>query len=139
MFHSQNYEFNHTVIAPMKTEDRYKLYDWFKSDFTPENIDKNKIQIDAEISKYGVLIKYNTQNIDDLYLITMRDGKQTKLKLNSKESSILDKDVFSFNQIEYHIEDEEGNAVSNSISMRPKDYLVNLLNSEIVSKKKWYV
>ena len=69
----------------------------------------------------------------------MRDGKQTKLKLNSKESSILDKDVFSFNQIEYHIEDEEGNAVSNSISMRPKDYLVNLLNSEIVSKKKWYV
>lgn len=138
-FDYQNYEFNHTVIAPMKAEDRYKLYDWFKSDFTPENIDKNKIQIDAEISKYGVLIKYNTQNIDDLYLITMRDGKQTKLKLNSKESSILDKDVFSFNQIEYHIEDEEGNAVSNSISMRPKDYLVNLLNSEIVSKKKWYV
>ena len=54
--------------------------------------------------------------------------------------NLQDYDIFKYDEIEYYVASENGEILTDFVKIRPKDYLINTLNNELVStKKKWYV
>ena len=50
---------------------------------------------------------------------------------------LTDKDVFNYEEITYIVKSDD---LYEEITIRPKDYLINLINNEITSgKRKWFV
>ena len=137
-------EENHILTQPNHTIERYIAYDYFKSDNLPRSITSNEeLDFNLELNKFGVFLsfdakKYKTYNI---FKITKHDFKLLDtIKEENGISLVKDTDVFQFDEIEYYIANENEERISIIKKVRPKDYLINLLNNEVLSsKKKWLV
>ncbi|MBR6779129.1 MAG: transglycosylase domain-containing protein [Clostridia bacterium] len=137
-------ENNHRIVSPTTNIQRYIAYDYFKTDYPPEVIIPYDItNLKVTIDKFGANICFDAQKNINYKLCKITNGTK-KILLDIKEKqetlSLIDNDIFGFENIEYYIEDIDGNIISNCVNIRPKDYLVDLLNNQILKgKKKWYV
>ena len=63
-------------------------------------------------------------------------------KIDNKNGKVVitDKNVFRDTSISYYIKDNLSNLLTKETIIKPKDYIINKLNNEIMnSKKKWPV
>ena len=135
---------NHVLVTPKHNIERYINYDYFKADFPPKNIDFiDEINLEAYITRKGIELTFEPKKH-----LSYKLFKQTKDNLSSIQEisntcdqvRVCDGNVFNHEEIEYYITDENGKIISQIVKLRPKDYLINQLNNEIISsKKKWLV
>jgi hypothetical protein len=67
-------------------------------------------------------------------------GNEIIYSTNGKNDNLVyvDKFAFNFEDIEYVIEEDHN--IIGSVTVRPKNYLINhLTNQMLISKKKWWV
>lgn len=137
-------ETNHILVNPNHSIERHIAYDYFKDDNLPQNIEiKNNVDLDLEINKSGISVNFETKKYNT-YNIYKSTGNEIILIDSIKEKNgkqvIIDNNIFKYDEIEYYITNENNELISKTIKIRPKDYLINLLNNEVLSnKKKWLV
>lgn len=134
---------NHRIISPTKNIERYIVYDYFKTDNKPIEIKiSNNLDLSVSMSKMGANISFTAQKNKEYKLYRKIDDNEEvidNVKEKSEKVSVIDNNIFKYDKITYYLLDEQNNA-SEQITIRPKDYLMNLLNSEISkNKRKWYV
>jgi len=135
---------NTTLIAkPNHDIERFKDYDYFKQDNLPIEIKDNfQVNLNVNMDKMGATITFNAKKCC-LYNIFKKTSKGMILLDSVREKQglicIKDNDVFNYNLVEYLITDQNEN-ILDAISVKPKEFLITLLNNEIFSnKKKWLV
>ena len=139
------FEVNHRLVKPNHTNERYIAYDYFKKDNIPIEIENiiDKVDINLNVEKNGVFISFTSlRNVEYKLYKEINDKKILIASIKDKTDlfEILDNDVFQFEAIKYYIENENNQKISEIYTVRPKDYLVNLLNNQILSgKNKWYI
>ncbi len=134
---------SHILVSPNHNIERYIAYDYFKNENAPQIKASDEFDFDISIDKYGVTIHLNTKKYLN-YNIFKKTKQETKLLKTitdlSGDNIILDKDVFAYDEIEYYITNNNGEILGKNKKVRPKDYLINILNNELLSsKKKWLV
>jgi len=137
-------ESEHILCKPNHNKERYVAYDYFKLDNLPQVTEfSNKANMQVEVSKVGANISFEGKKYNNYHVIKNTDkGKFTISTIKEKNGivSVIDHDIFSYNLIEYYLEDDFGNIISNSIKIRPKDYLINYFNDiSLSNKRKWQV
>jgi len=138
------YETNHRIVAPMQSLERYIGYDYFKVGNPPQVIETNdELDLNVDIEKSGAKISFLTSKNVEYYLcrkINTSTDILTKIKDNNGIFEFVDYDIFSYDEIEYFVQDNFGNKISNTVKIRPKDYLITMLNNSVTSGKyKWYI
>jgi len=137
-------EETNTLYTPNHDIERYIAYDYFKQDNPPKlPIVENNITLSATIEINGANLTFKPNTLNNYNLIK-KINTQTKTIAQVKDTynltEIIDNDIYSHEEISYYVTDFNNNIVSNIVLIRPKDYLINILNSEILSgKKKWLV
>lgn len=132
---------NRRLISPSsQLSERYIAYDYFKSDFKPAQatIDSLTKPI-VNVTKHGAKISFYTENNND-YVLYRIINNQTEIVSTeySENYEFIDKNIFEYDEISYFY--SCNGEKSESVTIRPKDYLVNMFNNEILNgKKKWYV
>ncbi len=134
---------NHLVVTPNHNLDRYIAYDYFKIDNKPAQPNSNdNINIDVQIDKLGSIISFDSKKYANYNVYKEnKDGKSLVANVCEKSGKVelIDKNIFKHDEITYYIENDLGEK-SNVIKVRPKDYLIGLLNNELSSgKKRWSV
>lgn len=135
-------EDNHRIVAPTTNIERYIKYDYFKVDNAPQQLDdKTDLHFGVTINKYGANIQFNAHRNNNYTIY--KNSKEQKILFEVKEKSgeikYLDGDAFKEKEIEYCIVDSNGK-VLDTVKIRPKDYLINQLNNEVLNnKKRWFV
>lgn len=138
------YENNHRVISPTQESERYIAYDYFKITNPPPIIEaNNETDLNIELSRLGIDLSFDSKK-NKIYNVYRKYNNNKKLIQSIKDSSgniqLKDTNIFSFDSLDYFIENEKGEVISEIKTVRPKDYLVNLLNNNITNgKHKWYV
>ncbi len=135
-------EKNHRVVAPNHDIDRYIAYDYFKLDNKPIVIDSaENIELEVSIDRKSAKLTFNADKYKKYYIYKQIKDSTSLLgtvKDNVGTIEIEDKDIYNYDEISYYI--IEGENCSNNVVIRPKDYLINLLNNEFLSgKKRWLV
>ena len=139
------YESKHIILQPNHDIERYTDYDYFKIDNIPKYAGDNILDLNLKVgvTKMGAIISFDAKKCCKYNILKQTNkGKSviTTIKDQTGLININDKDIFIYDYIEYSIEDEQGNLISKSVKIKPQDYLINLLNNEIISsKKKWLV
>lgn len=136
-------EENHILVSPTQALDRFIAYDYFKTDNAPiQNNYDQMFDMNINLDKTGANINFKAKKnrIYNIYKIVDENEVLLKtIKEQSGDINILDADIFKDEEIEYFIKDNQDHK-SDVVKIRPKDYLINYLNSQIISgKKKWYV
>lgn len=138
------YETQHIVAQPQSALERYIGYDYFKTDNQPkEVISKDQLSFNVSLDKTGVALSFYADISKNYKIIKSTDNNTHLLEsIDSLEGlvTIKDNNIFSHNAIEYYITDENGVVLSEIRKVKPKEFLINLLNNEILSsKRKWLV
>lgn len=138
------YETNHRIVAPTQNIDRYIAYDYFKTNNAPMIIETNtNVELNINITEKGASISFNPIKTSTYYLY-----KKTKndceiiatIKDMNTQFEYLDSNIFNYDEIEYFIKNQNDEIISEINKIRPKDYLINMLNNTISSGKyKWYI
>ena len=133
-------EESHRIVSPTTNLSRYILYDYFKSSNPPQdNNITNSIGLTSELSKSGAKISFTALKSKEYVVIKRTDKEEVLSTINdtSKVIEITDKDIFNYEEITYIVKSDD---LYEEITIRPKDYLINLINNEITSgKRKWFV
>lgn len=134
------YRDNHIIVNPSSNLERYIAYDYFKTDNPPKENLNNVLNINVEMDRSGAKISFNA-NKSQTYTIFKQTNKGNSILAEYSEKSgeicCVDNNIFTYDEITYVIKTL---TEQKEIKIRPKDYLINLLNNEIISnKKKWYV
>ncbi len=132
------------LLQPNHSVERYISYDYFKSDNIPKiSSNDENFKLDIEINKYGVILSFHTKRNQEYNVYKQTSKGLSKLEtIKNKNDNIVvkDSDVFNFDTIEYYITNQDDIIISDIKKIKPKDYLITLLNNEIVlNKKKWLV
>ena len=136
------YNENHIIMTPDEnTKERYIVYDYFKKDNPPKpNDNKDELNLGVEISKIGSALTFKAKpNKSYKIYKNTTDGKSIFYECNEKsgEIELTDNNIFKYDEVNYMLDDGTNNY---EVKIRPKDYLITLLNNQIISnKKKWYV
>lgn len=131
------------LVAPNQKNERYIAYDYFKDTNKPKELATNSnLAFDVMLDKSGATINFEAKR-NQVYNIIRKDINGSKIICTVKDTSgkieFKDMNIFSFNEISYSIE-SNNQIISKSYTIKPKDYLINELNNEILhNKKKWYV
>lgn len=139
------FETNHRLVKPNHNIERYIGYEYFKSTNCPieiENNDKN-VYLNINLDKNGAKLSFKAQK-NKTYMLYKKIGNETSLIATINELTgnyeIIDNNIFNYDEIEYFIKDENDNFLSEVHKIRPKDFLVTMLNNQIFSgKNKWYI
>ncbi len=135
-------EDNHRIVAPTTNLERYIGYDYFKVDNAPQILDvKNDLNFDVTVNKFGANLEFNAHRNNSYTIYKNAKDKNVLFEIKEKSGNIefLDSEVFKEKEIEYFILDSNGNLLD-SVKIRPKDYLINQLNNEVLqNKKRWFV
>ncbi len=137
-------ENNHILIEPNHNIERYIAYDYFKCSNAPMKANIfNSLDFDVKLSKYGANISFIANKMQK-YKIMKRSHNSLfvlyEISEQSGEFEILDNEVFSDFSIDYYITDSDGNILTKTVTIRPKDYLITQLTNEVlISKKRWAV
>ncbi|MBE7076811.1 MAG: hypothetical protein E7374_02840 [Clostridiales bacterium] len=142
-FDLNEYETNNLVVSPSSDLDRYTLYDYFKtSNPPPQNTQKSE-NLNVILSENGALISFETKKYNSYKLIKTANNKSSdllKLSNTNEQISYLDENVFKYETINYKLIDSNKDIILSECTIKPKEYLIGLLDSKINSaKKKWYV
>ena len=134
---------NHRIVSPTTNLDRYIAYDYFKTDNRPIEINNtNNLYLEIELDKVGANISFSTKKNKEYKLYKKTKNNEEIIAHISEQSetiNITDSNIFKFNEISYYLMDEQNNK-SDEVVIKPKDYLMNLLDSELTkNKRKWYV
>lgn len=137
-------ELNHRIVAPTQNIERFIAYDYFKIDNPPEEINVfTDVTPKITVTTAGAIINFQAKRNIEYYIYKSVNNQKTLLeKINNTNGDITIKDsnIFNFSQIKYIIEDSNENPLCSNIVIRPKDYIINKLNNEILNnKKKWAV
>ena len=134
------YEQNHRIVAPTQNLDRYIAYDYFKTDNPPIIIETNsQTELTVNLSEKGAKISFTPKKNFTYYLYKNNIILAT-IKDTSDIFSFNDNNIFNYEEIEYYLKNENDEIISEKIIIRPKDYLINMLNNTIISGKyKWYI
>ncbi len=132
------------LVAPNHNLERYIAYDYFKNSNLPIKQDSSvSTNLNVSIQKNGAKICFEASKIYEYYIMKKTNSSIInigKISNNNNMVEFIDNDIFRFDEIEYYITNKNSDIISESIKIRPKDYLINILNSEIISgKKKWLV
>lgn len=142
-FDLNEYEVNHTLFQPNHNTERYIDYDYFKIDNMPPLVQTNTFDFDLNIDKYGANLTFESKKCCQYNIFKQINGEKILIKTIKDSNgivSIQDKDVFNYDSVQYFITDEFGSLLTQMKKIKPQDYLIGLLNSEILSsKKKWLV
>lgn len=135
-------EENQRLISPNGIAERYIAYDYFKDDYAPESIDiDHDFIFSVAVNKAGATISFDARKSKSYSIYKKCDDQTILLDTISNQSGIveiLDENIFKYSEVSYYIEDDTSK--SDEINIRPKDYLINIMNKEILDqKKKWYV
>ncbi len=134
------YEDNHIIVAPSSNLERYISYDYFKTDNPPKENLNNNLNCKVEMDRSGAKISFNASKSQNYTILKQTNkGSSILAEFSEKSGEICceDNNIFSYDEITYVLKTP---SEQKEIKIRPKDYLVNLLNNEIISnKKKWFV
>ena len=138
------YEQNHRIVAPTQSLDRYIAYDYFKSNNPPIVIEtSNETKFNVELSEKGANLTFAPKKNLTYYLCKkIKENNQiiATIKDSSEMFNLIDNDIFNYTEIEYYLKNENDEIISEQIKIRPKEYLINMLNNTISSGKyKWYI
>ena len=148
---SIDYNNNHILsLAPDTAPERYKIYDIFKKNNTPQNIStcysSPIFNLTAELTIKGT--KLNLEyNPAYTYHIFANNGINDRL-VGQYIEEIYDDKVFGYNHVTYYAKAINNytnqNYASEKISVYPQEFLVDKLNNDYLNKnrqtkKKWYV
>lgn len=136
--------YNHIIVEPNHNVDRYIDYDYFKLENRPKKLEKsNDIGFNVSIDKSGVTISFNAKIFNDYYVYKETNKAKALLKLIDNKDGIVvikDNEVFNYEYINYFISDSDDNLLGEVIQIKPKEFIINLLNNEVLfNKKKWAV
>lgn len=137
-------ENNHIIVQPNHNIERYIAYDYFKANNIPTTFfSHSENSFKLNLTKQGAIIEFQAKK-NKVYNVYKRIQNQTILLEKIIESNdfikISDTDVFKYEQIEYFICDDNNKILTEIKTIRPKDFLINLLNNEVLSsKKQWLV
>lgn len=134
---------NHRIVSPTTNLDRYIAYDYFKTDNRPIEIkNNNNLYLEIGLDKVGANISFPTKKNKEYKLYKKTKNSEEIIAHISEQSetiNITDGNIFKYNEISYYLMDEQNNR-SDEVVIKPKDYLMNLLDSELTkNKRKWYV
>ena len=138
-------ENNHIITAPTENEsERFINYSYFKVGNEPSiNTKTTQINFNYQIDKNGFNLQLMAEKNKVYNIYKTINGTTTLLeciKNKNENVTINDYNIFKYDTIEYHIEEQNFNIISEKITIKPKEYLINYLNNELLSnKKKWYV
>ncbi len=135
------YNLTGNIVAPTKDAEIHRSYDYFKIDYPPKQIELNhELNLNVSISKTGANISFDASSNLEYNLYKVVDGKKTLIsnyKNISGKISYVDNNIFAFTEIGYFLTDGTN---EQTIKIKPKDYIFNQLENEIMkTKKKWYV
>ncbi len=135
------YNTNHVLVSPSRDIERYMSFDYFKNDNLPSPYIANDLNLCVEFSPLGALISFNAVASKTYYLKRKTiSGTEslTTISGHNGEYVYSDSMAYNFDNIEYCI--EENDIPLSSVTVRPKNYLINhLTNQMLISKKKWWV
>lgn len=137
------YEENNRIVAPTTNIERYIAYDYFKQDFPPVKmeIDSN-ISLNVDVDKFGAKLSFYAKR-NQTYNVYKKINEQEYLlkEVSSRDDFVIiqDKDIFKTYEISYYIKDASNTLISDIVTIKPKDYLVNMLNNAIIDNKNWFV
>lgn len=134
---------NHRIVSPSSSLDRYIAYDYFKTNNKPIEIKiNNNLDLTVELDKMGATASFTAKKNKEYKLYKKIENTSELIATINEQSGkikIIDNNIFKFNEITYYLVDEQSNK-SDEIIIKPKEYLMNLLNNEITqNKRKWYV
>jgi len=134
------YEQNHRIVAPTQSLDRYIAYDYFKTNNPPVVIEiNNETKLSVELTEKGADISFAPKK-NLIYNLFKNNQIIATIKDSSTPFNLIDNDIFNHTEIEYYLKNEKDEIISEQIKIRPKDYLINMLNNTISSGKyKWYI
>ncbi len=139
-FDAIEYDENNIIVQPSSALERFKKYDYFKLSNPPKENFNVGSNFCVELDKYGAKISFNAVKSKAYEVIKEVNSNRTlfeKISEKSGKIELVDNDVFSFEEVKYTLKTD---GEEKSFTLRPKDFLVNLLNNEIIlGKKKWYV
>ncbi|MBR1988015.1 MAG: hypothetical protein IKA36_03135, partial [Clostridia bacterium] len=132
---------NQKIVSPSADlSERYVSYDYFKTSNKPtEPIPDNITPPIVELNRYGATISFYCEDNND-YVLYKKINDETLVLCSDFDSKdkYIDKDVFNYDEICYYY--TCNGKKSEIIKIRPKDYLINMFNNEILNgKTKWYV
>ena len=136
---------NNKLIKPSHNIERYIAYDYFKTDNQPyaeTKVESTNLKIN--LSRSGANLNFNS-NLNKIYKlvksVNFKKNVIAEFKQKSGLVSFLDSDIFTLCEIDYYLLDEHDNIISDVVTIKPQDFLINSLNNEFLSsnKKKWYI
>ena len=142
-FDLNEYEVNHVILQPTNNIERFVDYDYFKTDNLPKIRTEKTFDFDVKINKFGATITFESNKSCEYKIY--KQTKQEKILLDiiketNGEITIQDKNIFNSDNVDYYITDKNDKLISEIKKIKPQEYLMNLLNIEIISsKKKWLV
>ena len=127
-------------MAPTQSLDRYIAYDYFKTNNPPVVIEiNNETKLSVELTEKGADISFAPKK-NLIYNLFKNNQIIATIKDSSTPFNLIDNDIFNHTEIEYYLKNEKDEIISEQIKIRPKDYLINMLNNTISSGKyKWYI
>lgn len=133
------------IAKPNHSIERYIALDYFKTSNLPQQLNEtnNTLELTVEITKHGANLCFNAEKHKNYILIKETSSSKEELTTITNNSRVfyhLDNKIYQHEKITYYIINETGEIISNKLEIKPKEFLVNLLNNEIINgKKKWSV
>ncbi len=133
----------HIITAPSSSKERYVSYDYFKTEFPPQPaLAESELNLTAKIDKFGATLAFEAVKYKEYSIVKKTINKQVEIACINEKSGLVefeDNNVFTHDEITYFLVDETGTS-SNYVTIKPKEFLINTLNLEILNgKKRWSV
>jgi len=135
-------ETSNLLVSPSHNIERYIAYDFFKTSNPPKDTTNNiSLCLDVEVLKNGAKLSFNTiKNLNYKLVKQTENQKEIIAEISNKSGlfEVIDSNIFQHDKIEYYVLNDI--ETSKIIEINPKNFLINLLNNEILNgKKKWLV
>lgn len=135
------YELNHTLVAPSSQLDKYIAYDYFKTENRPIEQTQSNAELIVNLNKTGSYLYFEAQKYNNYVILKTADKVESILENICEKSGnveIYDNNIFKYNEIIYTL--MENDKIITTAKIRPKDYLINLIESQMLNgKSKWFV
>ena len=132
---------NHRIVKPFTDKERFISYDYFKVTNPPNVVEMDEdLTMQAKLSKSGTIIEFKAVKYKEYSVYRETNNKPYKMATIKEKDGVVqfvDNNIFNFDTISYYFIDENDKK-SNVVTVKPKDFLINTLNAEILNGKKWW-
>ncbi len=131
------------LVTPNHNIQRYIAYDYFKITNKPSILNENELFLSVTLQKNGAKLYFEPKKNKEYKVIRKINNVEeifAEIIDTDNDIELLDNNIFNYESVSYYIKDFNNQIISDIVEVRPKDFLVNLLNNEILNgKKKWLV